>query len=205
MQKSLRAWPLLTAGIVGAAVVGAAPARQVVESDLNGDGQVERIVLEPEQAQTLTVWRGERRLWSGVTRAWKPWKLTTGDADGDGNREIAVGLFKGTRYFPKPHNCLFLYSLKGDTVKKMWLGSSLSKPFTDFTFANLDRDKADELVALERLADGRWCAMVYSWNGFGFHGDRQLGRWKTARLAGRKGHAVLVMADGKEFRIRRLR
>src|SRR5205823_103234 len=141
-----------------------------------------RVVMDPKRALTVSVYRNGRRIWSAVPRMWEPWRLAAADVDGDGRREIVVGLYKRTRFFPAPHNCLFVYEFTGKSVRPKWLGSRLSLPFIDFRFANLDRDRADELVALERRPDGRLRAVVYLWNGFGFDLDRVYGPWKSAAI-----------------------
>jgi hypothetical protein len=186
----------------------AAPAKPpasapVIAADLDGDGRRERIVLDVRRNPTLSIRRGARRLWQGVPSRWRPWKLAVADVDGDGKREVVVGVHKATRFFPRPHNCLFVYRFDGRTVQARWLGSSLSKPFTDFVFANLDGDRAEELVAVESTKDGRRCAVVYSWNGFGFTADRQQGSWRTARLETPRPGSVVVIADAKRVRITR--
>jgi hypothetical protein len=182
--------------------------REVLEVDLDRDGRRERVVLEPgrkgdERTHTLEVWREGKRLWAGVPRGWRPWKLAAADVDGDGRQEIGVGIHKSTRYFPQPHNCLFVYRFVRDTVVPRWLGSSLSKPFTDFTFTDLDGDPADELVAVETTREGRQCVAVYSWSGFGFALDRQRGAWKTARLLGTEHGKVTLEADSRLVAITR--
>jgi hypothetical protein len=183
----------------GVVMAPSAPLSADLVADLDRDGRKERVALDAARDPSLTVWRGKRCIWQGVPRRWRPWKLATADVDGDGRREIAVGLHKSTRYFPRPHNCLFLYSLSGQTVRPKWLGSSLSKPFTDFTFANLDGDPADELIAIERTLNGRQCVAVYSWSGFGFTVDWQRGDWRQVRLREARQGRVLVEADGQDI------
>ena len=125
----------------------------VILFDLDGDGVNERIELDDKRDPALSIRRGKRQIWQGVHGRWKPWKLAIADVDGDGRLEIVVGVFKATRYFPKPHNCLFVYGWNGRRAFPRWLGSTLSKPFTDFAFADLDNDGEDELVAIETLRD----------------------------------------------------
>lgn len=190
-------------GILLLAVETQGQKRIVREADLDGDGRVERIVLDPTQDSTLSVWHGSRRLWQGVPKRWKPWKLSLVDVEGGGRQEIVVGLYKATRFFPKPHNCLFVYGFDGKTVQKKWLGSGLGRPFTDFTFADMDGDQIRELVALETTRAGKRCVGVYTWNGFGFTLAWERGFWKQARLLGEKKGAVLIEADGRRIAIRR--
>jgi hypothetical protein len=176
-----------------------APRLQAVAADLERDGRIERVVFDPSCDPTLSVWRGGRRLWRGVPRRWHPWKLRIADVDGDGKREIVVGIRKATRFFPYPHHCLFIYAFDGATVAPKWLGSSLSKPFTDFAFARQRGSRAATLVALETTRDGRLCLMRYLWNGFGFTAVRQQGAWKRARLL-EDGHGkVHVEADARRI------
>ncbi len=180
----------------------AAQASTMLKSDLDRDGKAEHLVLDARHEQTLSIWRGKVRLWQGVPRRWKPWKLVIADVDGDGKREIVLGVHKATRYFPRPHNCLFVFGWDGKRAFPKWLGSSLSKPFTDFAFANLDRDRADELVALETRRDGKKCVVAYSWHSFGFAIDWQRGAWRTASLMKGKPGQIVVRADGQQIILR---
>ncbi|HKS27633.1 MAG TPA: FG-GAP-like repeat-containing protein [Pyrinomonadaceae bacterium] len=170
-----------------------------LETDLDGDGRRESIVLNKESDPSLSVSHDGRVLWRGVPARWKPWKLMVADVDGDGQREMAVGVYKSTRFFPKPHNCLFIYSWDGRTAGKKWLGSSLSRPFLDFAFADLDGDREEELAAIEMKRDGRLCLAVYSWNGFGFTLDWQRGDWQRARLLHAAREGITVEADGQRL------
>ncbi len=175
-----------------------APLSVTMESDLEGDGKTERIVLNAANEETLTVGRGDKRLWQGVPKKWKPWKLTTADVDGDGKREIIVGVYKSTRFFPKPHNCLFVYGWDGKQAFPKWLGSSLARPFTDFIFGDLDDDKADELVSVEITRDGKRCVAVYSWNQFGFVMDWQRGAWDAVRRVEVERKKVVIETGGQK-------
>ncbi len=183
----------------------AAPLRFVVRVDLEGDGPREKIVLDARRDPALEVWRGGKRLDGNVPRRWKPWKLLTADVDGDGRRDIIVGVHKATRFFPEPHNCVFVYNWDGRRITPKWLGSSLSKPFSNFTFANIDNDRADELVSIETLRDGKKCVVVYSWAGFGFAPDWQRGTWTNAKIVSAARSRVIVEADGKRLNVKSLR
>jgi hypothetical protein len=84
---------------------------------------------------------------------------------------------KETKFFPFPHNCLFIYAWDGERLVPRWLGSSLSRPFSDFTLADVDGDRIDEVLAVESAPDGGSRIAVYSWAGFGFRLD-----WDRAGL-----------------------
>jgi hypothetical protein len=179
------------------------PLRATITRDLDGDRKAERVVLDARRNPALSVWRGKRCLWRGVKQQWKPWKLTTADVDGDGKREIVLGVYKSTRYIPQPHNCVFIYGWDGRRAYPKWLSSSLSKPFTDFTFADIDHDGKDDLIALETRRDGKQCIVVYSWIGFGYGFEWQKGAWPHATLAGVNGNKVVVNIAGKRLEVHR--
>lgn len=177
------------------------PAVTVIRADLDRDGVAERVVFDRPRPQTVEVWRGRRRLWAGVPRAWRPWKLAIADVDGDGHREIAIGIWKRTPFWPKPHNCLFVYRVTAEGVRRRWLGSRLSLPFRDFAFARLRPGRAEQLISIERRSDGRFRAVVYSWYGFGFQADRVVGPWRHARFLRAWPGGVMVRVDGRDVRI----
>jgi hypothetical protein len=164
--------------------------------DLDGDGRKEQIILDKGSDPSLSVKHGKVVLWRGVPAGWKPWKLAVADVDGDGRREIIVGVYKSTRYFPKPHNCLFIYAWDGRRAAPKWLGSSLARPFVDFAFVDSDGDGRAELVAIETRRDGRRCLALYSWNGFGFTLDWQRGDWQELRLIEATKDEIIIEADG---------
>jgi hypothetical protein len=181
------------------------PQIQSITVDLEGDGTPERVVLDVRRDPTLSVWRGRKLLHRDVPQRWKPWKLAIADVDGNGRKEIVLGVHKGTRFFPQPHNCLFVFNWDGQKTSPKWLGSSLSKPFSDFTFANFDNDRALELLSVETRPDGKKCLVCYSYLDFGFGVDWQRGAWKTLRILSTSNNRVLVEADGKQMNISRLR
>ncbi len=173
--------------------------KRSIKADLDLDGKVEQIHLNGSQEQTLQIRRGKKLLWQGVPAKWKPWKIEIADVDGDGRREMIVGVFKATKFFAKPHNCLFIYGFAGETAFPKWLGSSLSRPFTDFTFADMDNEGGDELIAMETTLEGRLSLAVYHWNSFGFTLDWHRGEWQTAKIVDVENGLILVEADGKDI------
>lgn len=173
-----------------------------VETDLDGDGRVERITLDSTRDPAVRVSHGRRLLWEGVHGRWRPWKLAVADVDGDGRKEIVVGVFKATKFIPRPHNCLFIYEWDGRRGAPKWLGSTLSRPFTDFGFADANGDGRDELYALETRRDGRQSLAAYSWNGFGFTQDWQRGDWLRAALVSVTRDEIKLEADGERVTLR---
>lgn len=168
-----------------------------ITADVGRDGKSLSIEIDAGRESTLQIRRGRSLLWQGVKKAWKPWKLTTADIDGDGKVEIIVGVTKSTKFFPKPHNCLFIYGWSGKNVIPKWLGSSLGRPFTDFLFVDLDDRPGDELLAVETTLDGKKVLSAYRWNSFGFTLDRQSETWRSARILGVEHGRISLEADGE--------
>jgi len=146
---------------------------------------------------SVSVKRGGHTLWRFMARRLHPWKLVTADVDGDGRREIILGVYKATRFRPYPHPCLFVYGWTSKGIFPKWRGSALSKPFSDFTFVPCAGTAREELAAVEVKADGNRCITTYHWSGFGFSGDTQFGSWKTAHIRASHRNEVLVVADGR--------
>jgi hypothetical protein len=154
---------VIVAALVGLAwTAGAAPPPRQV---LPVPGTRSRLVLAKGEVWLET---GKARRSLHLAR-YRPWKLAW--ARVAGQRQLAVGVYKKTRYQPKPHNALFLYDWNDGRLKPRWLGSRLSRPFTDFAFTDMRASGETELVSVERRADGRVALMVYRWTGFGFQGE----------------------------------
>lgn len=194
---------LLAAASAAAAslVFASSPPWEMVR-DLDGDGVQERVVLDAAQSWTLRVYQGATLRSVAVPGRWRPWKLALADADGDGRLDIAVGVHKGTRYFPQPHNCLFLYRWSGKRLEPLWLGSSLSRPFEDFCFAEGRPGEPWPLFALERDRTGRLSVARYRWNGFGYTLLDRKGSWKSARLLAADEDGLLLAAGHRRLRLR---
>lgn len=111
-----------------------------------------------------------RVLWDGFDRALNPWLLGAGRFAG--KSAVLVGVTKACpfdrREAPRP----FLYALQpgGQGLSKLWLGTSLARPFVAAGFAHLGGRADDELVALERTASGALALGAYRWEGFGVEG-----------------------------------
>jgi len=167
-----------------------------------------QVLPVPETGQRLVLSRGEvwlagggRRHSLGLSR-YRPWKLTW--ARVAGQRQLAVGVHKATRFYPEPHNALFLYDWNDGRPSPRWLGSRLSKPFTDFAFADMRDSGETELASIERLRDGRYCLVIYRWSGFGFQGEWQSQPFQHLSGLNARGRVVSawIIQQGKRRPIR---
>jgi hypothetical protein len=100
--------------------------------------------------------------------ALNPWKILTGDVDGDEKVEISLGVYKTSRFHPVLAKRPFIYNWNNNELTPKWLGSRLSRPFDDYIFADIDDDKLEELISIEYLESGKKVIASYKWKGFGF-------------------------------------
>jgi hypothetical protein len=99
-----------------------------------------------------------------------PWRVHIADVDGDGIKELSIGVYKKTRLDPVMAKRPFLYAWNGKTIYPKWLGSRLSRPFHDYVFCDVNDDSVDELVSIELADNGSKLINVYRWKSFGFEG-----------------------------------
>lgn len=175
------------------------------EADLDGDGIVENLVLSGNNGR-LTVTSGGNEIYSIELGSLNPWKIQTADVDGDGKIEISIGVLKTTGTDPVMRKRPFIYSWGETGLRPKWLGSRLSKPFDDYIFHDLDGDGLDELISIERLADGRKVLNAYKWKGFGFEGIAESRAYDdikdlTAHRAKNAPPEAHVLEDGKWRRV----
>ncbi len=111
----------------------------------------------------------------------KPWKIMTGDVDGDGDEEIALGVYKESPLHQIMAKRPFIYSFNGEKLSPFWRGSRLSKPFDDFIIYDLDGDGICEIVSSEYLEEGSMVINSYKWRGFGFEGFLQTAELQTIK------------------------
>lgn len=153
----------------------AAPQSSVIDTwrgDLNHDGKPVTVEITCNSRQNGHPLGGEIVVIDkGVI--WRqpnlnPWKLVTADVDGDGKREIIVGVWKKSPKDQVMAKRVFVYSWNGKRMLPKWLGSKLSRRFDDFTFCDINKDGWDELLALETAPGDKHRVAAYRWNVFGF-------------------------------------
>lgn len=110
------------------------------------------------------------------------WKLNypvyqfdVGDVTGDGIPEIAVGVIKPTRFYPKPDRRLFLFQISENLlIRPLWLGSRVAQPLQDFRIVKTQ--SAPIIRTLEREQDAKFLVAEYRWRGFGLEFVRYIKR-----------------------------
>jgi len=109
----------------------------------------------------------------------------------DGRPQLATANWKSTRFMPFDHNCLFLFAW-ADPVTPTWLGSALSRPYTEACHADLRGDGLWRLIAIETDAAGQPSLGVYRPVGFGYEGDWRSEPVRWAARVRAFGNAVVV-------------
>jgi len=146
-------------------------------SDLDNDGNDKILLITGQKGASfgdslviLDFDGGFREIYQQSFQVLNPWKVQTADVDGDGRKEISLGVYKESQFHPVMAKRPFLYDWHDHDIVPKWQGSRLSRPFDDYIFADLDGNGRDELIAIERLESGEKVLQAYSWKGFGFEG-----------------------------------
>ncbi|WP_077369389.1 hypothetical protein [Anaerosalibacter sp. Marseille-P3206] len=130
----------------------------------------------------------------------KPWKITTGDIDGDGKCEVSIGVYKKTPFHQVMAKRPFIYSFENNKLVPKWRGSRLSKPFTDYDFCDIDGDGIDEIVSIEILEDNKKVINTYKWEGFGFEGFLHSKSFEDVKKLTVKRGIIYVEVKDKGFK-----
>jgi hypothetical protein len=175
---SLPAWPGITAALALSPLMAA---------DLNGDGQLENLILE--NGETHIEQHGQAA-WSSPAE-WQVTQAQIGDLDRDGQPEVDLLVWRPFRPWPvdrfQPYggridsfqdsqgrSCqVILIAWREGAYQERWAGSALAEPLLAFAAADLDGDGRQELVGLETSYNAPPSAAAaaisaWSWNGFGF-------------------------------------
>ncbi|HYE81671.1 MAG TPA: hypothetical protein VEG39_05825 [Clostridia bacterium] len=180
-------------------------------SDIDGDSYEDLLVIEGEgkvfygnRLLILSYDNGLKRLYEREFQELNPWKVQTCDVDGDNRREISLGVYKEAAFHPVMAKRPFLYHWNGEDIVPMWRGSRLSRPFDDYIFSDLDSDGKDEIVAIERLQDGKALINAYKWAGFGFESIAESTPYEdiltlNTQYDGRESLLVQVKEGGQQF------
>lgn len=136
----------------------------------------------------------------------KPMKVLAGDINGDGEAELAVCVYKTTKFHPVMAKRPFFYKAEAGELEPVWLGSRLARPFADYILSDVDHDAVDEIVSIEFLEDGGQVFAVYDWKGFGFEVKAVSGKLAgTACFLNHihgKQDGILAEVGGESYRLR---
>jgi hypothetical protein len=87
------------------------------------------------------------------------------DIDGDGSTDLLLGIYKKTHFEPVPAKRLQILRIDAGNLRPLWLGSKLCRELVDFR--PVSRENKQEILTLEKSADGTYCNGIYTWQDFG--------------------------------------
>ena len=126
-----------------------------------------------------------------------PCKVQVCDVDGDGKKEVSLGVYTVAKYHPVYAKRPFLYEFQNHKLYPKWLGSRLSQPFDDYVFCNVDGDRMDELISVEIMQDGKKELNAYKWTGFGFESIGVSQAYDTIRDIRADGNSVAAVCGSQ--------
>lgn len=137
--------------------------------DLKGDGVPERIVIRD---QRLSVYEDGRETYRTIP-LWKVVDAALGDPNQDGRFEVIMLVWKQDEPNLPMTTHPFVLGWRRGKYQVIWGGSATLKPLQALTVGDLDGDRLDELITLEREPGALPCdpsvrVVVLGWNGWGF-------------------------------------
>lgn len=105
-----------------------------------------------------------------------------GDVDGDGSTDVAVGVYKRTRYDSVKRNRLFLYQIRNNAIIPLWLGTSVGHPIVDFrVYEDTTGQHLVRIVGKEQT--DKYLVADFEWYGFGLSLKQYVKRDLSIELA----------------------
>jgi hypothetical protein len=98
----------------------------------------------------------------------KPWKIETADIDGDKEKELLIAVYKTTHFDNVKRNRLFIFNYHNNILEKKWTGSQIAGTWKDFYVGDVTGRMGDELIFLQKTAEGKERLVIYYWFDFGF-------------------------------------
>lgn len=93
------------------------------------------------------------------------WKLEVGDVEGDGEMELALGVYKKSPHHKVLTKRVFLYNIVDGRLKPKFRASRLSLPMDDFILYDIEGDGRDEIVSIE-IKDKSYFIAAYHYEKF---------------------------------------
>lgn len=140
------------------------------------DGTTAYLLISSEGSKDygdyLTILRKEQADWKRVYdnnfEGLKPWKISLGDIDGDGIKEIMTAVYKTAHYDEVYKNRMFLFNYEDGILIKKWTGSQFAGNWNDFYALDLLNIPGDELIFIEEVKENVEKVSIYYWFDFGF-------------------------------------
>jgi len=143
--------------------------RDIGTLDMEGDGGAETVRIEDG---TLTIRREGALVYSSYP-SWQVIDAALGDPNQDGREEVLMLLWKQDDPAGPITTHPFIVGYRNGQYKVIWGGSTPDNWLQAVAIGDLDGDRLDELVTIERdpaalACDPRYRVVVLAWNGWGF-------------------------------------
>lgn len=106
--------------------------------------------------------------WYDRARRFQPWKVLSGDINGDTRPELCVAVHQRSRALPTPRQHLAVYEFGDSTLIPVWFSPAFNQELVDFRLTDIDDDGLDDLLILEKTEHDAYRIVVYQWLGYGF-------------------------------------
>ncbi len=123
--------------------------------------------------------------------------MGAGDPNNDGRNEIILALNKEDNSGElKSHP--FIIGYRGGIYRQIWGGSAVQFPILELELLDLDSDRSEELVVLEKRTDNQKAVTIWKWNGWVFSQiwSSSEGRYEELMVS-KPGERIPVISVGK--------
>ncbi len=123
--------------------------------------------------------------------------MAAGDPNNDGRNEIVLALNKEDNSGePKSHP--FIIGYRGGIYRQIWGGSAVRYPIFELELLDLDSDRSEELVVLEKRTHYQKAVTIWKWNGWVFSQlwSSPEGRYEELTVS-KPGERIPVISVGK--------
>lgn len=188
-----------------------APKKEAIASRTGGADLDSNFIPEKYALKNglLTISENGKNIWQSPADWWID-NFTLADSNNDGALDINLSAWKAGNFgVSKPFwvkendmsvkNHFFVFDFINGVIKPIWQSSNLQTPNCEFTFADIDDDKKDDLIVIEgnysqkTKCNGNYIA-VWKWNGWGFSNE-----WRSEK--GNFSGLEIEKIDGKNYLI----
>ena len=172
---------------------GIKKSQSTIQIDLTGDGNEEIVQFTKNSVKIyeygMVKWQSDK--------GWIIQDMSVGDPNNDGRNEIILALNKkDDSGEPKSHP--FIVGYRGGIYRQIWGGSAVRYPISELELLDLDSDRSEELVVLEKRSNCLRAITIWKWNGWIFSQiwSSPEGRYEGLKVS-KPGEETHIISVGK--------